>query len=155
MPVRALNQYLQNHDVNYRCYNHPPAVTAQEIAEMAHIPGSLLAKSVIVNADDELIMAVLPADQHVDLARLRSALGAHHVRLAEESEFQDRFVDCETGGMHALGHLYGMRVFLEAAFKRQECLAFNAGTHTEVIMMDVPEFIRLANPTVCGFIQLH
>lgn len=155
MPVRIISEYLDRNTVSYRCYNHPPAFTAPEVAEIAHIPGRLLAKTVIVRADGQLIMAVLPSDQQIDLDRLRSAIGATELQLAEESEFMHRFADCEVGGMPPLGNLYDMRVIMERSLADAEWFAFNAGSHTEVVVMDVSEFIRLVRPTLCRFNQLH
>lgn len=155
MPVRMLSEYLEKNSVNYRCYNHPPAVTALEVAESAHIPGRLLAKTVIVQANGQLMMAVLPSDHQIDVDRLRIAMGVNHLRLAEESEFVHRFPDCERGGEPPLGNLYEMKVYLEKSFLNADWFAFNAGTHTEVIKMDVEEFIRLVNPVLCSFNRLH
>ena len=65
MPARALADFLDNNGVNYHCYNHPPAVTASEVAQSAHIPGRHMAKTVIVDVDGKLAMAVLPANQYL------------------------------------------------------------------------------------------
>lgn len=155
MPVRAISEYLDRNTVNYRCYNHPPAFTAPEVAEIAHIPGRLLAKTVIVSVDDQLMMAALSSDQHIDIERLRSALGATDVRIADEAEFIHRFPDCEVGSMPPLGNLYDMRVVMDRSLGDAEWFAFNAGSHTEVVVMDVAEFIRLVKPVLCRFNQLH
>jgi len=56
-------------------------------------------------------MAVLPASFHVDLSRLKAQAQATTVELASESEFKDRFPDCETGAMPPFGNLYGIKVF--------------------------------------------
>lgn len=155
MPVRAVSQYLDQHSVNYQACNHPPAVTAQEVAQSAHIPGAQLAKTVIVNADGQLAMAVLAANQKIDPQKLLAILGARHLRIASEYEFRDRFPHCELGGMPPLGDLYGMKVFMEKSLLNDEWIAFNAGTHTEVIKMDAGVFRRLVQPVVCSFANLH
>jgi Ala-tRNA(Pro) deacylase len=155
MPIRTLSEYLDKNAINYRCYNHPPASTASEVAESVHIPGRLLAKTVILCADGQLVMAVLPSDHQVDVEQLKSVIGAGELRLAEESEFMHRFPDCETGGMPPLGNLYKMKVFMEKSFESADWFAFNAGSHTEVMVMDVGEFIRLVKPVLCRFNRLH
>ena len=84
MPVRPVTDYLDRHNVNYHSYNHPPAITAQEIAQSAHISGNHLAKTVIVNGDGELAMAVLPANQKINPQKLQAIMGATHLRIAGE-----------------------------------------------------------------------
>lgn len=155
MPVRQISEYLNQHNVEYRCYNHPPAVTALEIAESTHVPGHLLAKPVIIKADDQFVMAIVPANEHVDLELLRQVMGADQIRMAKESEFNRLFPLCEVGGMPALGRLYGLPVYLDQSLINEDWIAFNAGTHTEVLKMDMENFKRLEHPTVCAIAQLH
>lgn len=155
MPVRPVAEFLERNNVNYHSYNHPPAVTAQEIAQSAHISGAMLAKTVIVYGDGALAMAVLPANEKINDDALQQAMGVREFRLASEAEFSQRFPQCEVGGMPPLGNLYGMQVYMEKSLLNDDWIAFNAGTHTEVIKMDSGVFKRLVKPVVCSFARLH
>ena len=99
MPVQKLKDYLDQHEVEYVTISHSPAYTAQRIAEITHIPGKELAKTVIVKIDDKFAMAVLPASRRVDLRHLQEAISADDVVLASEQEFKVLFPDCEVGAM--------------------------------------------------------
>ncbi|WP_405227055.1 aminoacyl-tRNA deacylase [Lentisalinibacter sediminis] len=147
MPVTRLKEFLDRENVKYVTIGHSPAFTAQEIAERAHIPGKELAKTVMVKIDGELAMIVVPASDHVKLVHLTEALGADEVELAGEYEFKERFPDCETGAMPPFGNLYDMKVFVSAALREDDEIAFNAGSHSELIRMAYADFERLVNPT--------
>jgi len=97
MALASLTEYLDQNHVQYVIITHSPAYTAQGIAGLTHISGKELAKTVIVKLDEKLVMAVLPANYHVDLVALKRALKAKTVELASEEEFKDRFAECETG----------------------------------------------------------
>ena len=155
MPVRSVTEYLDQNKVDYHACNHAPAVTSLEVSQSSHIPAANLAKTVICNADGELVMAVLPAHQHVDCRVLQDLLQAETLRLAEESEFADRFPLCELGGMPPLGELYRMPVYMDESLLGADWIAFNAGTHTEVIKMDTGVFKHLVKPTLCNFAVTH
>ena len=148
MPSTALKKFLDEENVKYVTIRHSPAFTAQEIAASAHVPGQELAKTVIVRLDGELAMVVLPATDQVDLDLLAEVSGADEVELAEEEDFEDRFPDCETGAMPPFGNLYDMRVYVAEHLAEDEEIAFNAGTHTELVRMSFEDFRRLADPTV-------
>ena len=122
-------------------------LTAQEIAALAHIPGKELAKTVIVKVDNELAMVVLPASEMVRLDHLRESLGTEFVELAEEDEFKSAFPDCETGAMPPFGNLYGMNVFVSQALREDDEIAFNAGSHSELIRLTYADYERLVHPT--------
>lgn len=131
--------------------SHSRAYTAQGIAALTHISGKELAKTVIMKVDDTLAMAVLPASYNVDLSLLKAAAGAKTVALAGETEFKDQFPGCETGAMPPFGNLYGMPVLAEECLAKDKEIAFNAGTHSELIRLSWEDFVRLVRPRVLKF----
>lgn len=151
MPIRKLKDFLDQRRVKYVTVRHSPAYTAQEVAASAHISGYEVAKTVMVKVDGTMAMAVLPAPLHVDLRQLRDLTGATSVDLAGESEFKALFPECEPGAMPPFGRLYGMDTFVAARLAEDEYIAFNAGTHTELIRMRYRDFEQLVEPKVLAF----
>ncbi len=148
MPMQKLSTYLDQNGVKFVTISHSPAFTAQEIAASAHIPGKELAKTVMLKLDGELVMAVLPATEQVSMERIRSVTGAHACELASESDFKDVFPDCELGAMPPFGNLWDLQVFVDQRLREDEQIAFNAGSHTELVKLPYSEFERLVQPTV-------
>ena len=151
MPVQKLKAFLDEHGVKYVTIKHSRAYTAQEVAASAHIPGQELAKTVIIKLNGTMAMAVLPASYQVDFDLLKEATGAKEIELATEEEFKDLFPDCEAGAMPPFGNLYDMDVFVAASLTEDEVIAFNAGSHTELIKMSYTDFARLVDPVVLQF----
>ena len=151
MPVERLRQYLDENRVKYVSIRHSQSFTAQEIAASAHISGKELAKTVMVKLDGQMAMAVLPGSHHVDLAALKAAAGAREVQLAGEREFAELFPGCETGAMPPFGNLYDMNVFVSTPLADDEEIAFNAGSHTELIRLAYADFERLVQPKLADF----
>jgi Ala-tRNA(Pro) deacylase len=148
VPVSKLKEFLDNEKIKYVSIAHSTAYTAQGVAALTHIPGKELAKTVMVKIDDALAMAVVPASFHASLSALRAATGAESVELAREAEFEDRFPECDTGAMPPFGNLYGMPVFVDESLAEDEEIAFNAGSHNELIRLSYEDFERLVRPTV-------
>ena len=150
MPINRLKEFLDSHNVKYVRINHSPAYTAQEIAALAHVRGKDLAKTVMVKLDGKMAMAVLPASLKLDVARLQEVSGVKQVDLAGEKEFKGIFPDCEIGGMPPFGNLYGMEVYVSHRLAEDNEIAFNAGSHTELIRMAYKDFERLVKPKVAN-----
>jgi Ala-tRNA(Pro) deacylase len=150
MNIRLRN-FLESRKVRYVHETHRTAYTAQELAQEEHVPGKMVAKTVVVKLDDAFALAVMPATARADFARLKSALGAREVRLATELEFTGLFPDCEVGAMPPFGNLYGVPVYVDAALAQDEEVIFNAGTHQDTIRMRYADFERLALPKVFSF----
>jgi Ala-tRNA(Pro) deacylase len=151
MPAAKLKELLDREQVKYLSIAHSPAYTAQEIAASAHIPGREIAKTVMVKLDDKMAMAVLPATGQVDLDRLRDLAGVGEARLAREDEFKLHFPECDTGAMPPFGNLYGLEVWADRGLAKQERIAFNAGSHAELIQMAYSDFERLVQPKLAEF----
>ena len=148
MPAQRLKDLLNRNDVPYITITHSPAYTAQGIANLAHIPGGEMAKTVVIKADGRLVLAVLPASRRVDLDLFREAIGAEKAELATERDFSTKFIGCEVGAMPPFGNLWDVPVFVSDELAEHEQIAFNAGTHTELVRMDYDEFLRVAKPTL-------
>jgi len=155
MPLNKVRSFLDQHHIKYVVISHSKAYTAQGIAAVAHIKGQELAKTVIVKLDGVLGMAVLPASFQVDLLALKKAAGVKDAALASEREFKQHFPDCETGAMPPFGNLYSIPVYVDEALTRDTEIAFNAGTHLELIRMSCADFERLVKPLVLPFSTRH
>ena len=151
MPVQRLKEFLDGHHVKYVTVSHSPAYTAQEIAASAHIKGRELAKTVMIKIDGEMAMAVLPASFQVDLFGLMESFAAEKVELASEAEFKGLFPGCEVGAMPPFGNLYDMDVFVAEELTADEEIAFNAGSHTELVKLAYQDFAKLVKPRVLEF----
>ncbi len=143
-----LEQWLNAAGVKYDVTVHPVAYTAQEVAASEHLSGYEMAKVVIAIVDGDLVMLVIPAPHRVDLAKLRSALGAQRVMLAREQEFANLFPDCDVGAMPPFGNLYGISVYVDPSLARNPQIIFNAGSHRETITLPYADFERLVRPQI-------
>lgn len=150
MPAAKLRQFLDDNHVRYVSIRHSPAYTAAETAASAHIPGRELAKTVMVKLDGTMAMAVLSANKRLDLELLEQAAGVQNAALASEQEFTNTFPDCEVGAMPPFGNLYGMPVFVDEPLTKDDQIAFNAGSHRELIQLSFQDFQRLVAPQVAN-----
>jgi Ala-tRNA(Pro) deacylase len=148
MPATKLKRFLDENDIRYVSIPHFQAFTAQETAAAAHVHGREVAKTVMVKVDGALAMVVLPATRRLDLELLRAALGAGAAELASEAEFKSMFPDCEIGAMPPFGNLYGVKVYVDGSLAEDDQIAFNAGTHAEMLQMAYGDFERLVRPMV-------
>jgi len=156
MPAKQLTEFLNANQVKYITIRHSSAYTAAEVAQAAHIKGEHLAKSVILNADNHLLLVVLPASHRVDLDALKPVIGSAKLELSSEREFKNLFPTCESGALPPFGNLYGMDVYFADCLADDELVTFCAGTHSELIQMEYKDFQRLVEPKLiaAGFVHL-
>jgi Ala-tRNA(Pro) deacylase len=148
---QRLEKYLQEQGVRFDSMTHPVAYTAQEVAAAQHVPGKQLAKVVLVDADGQLVMLVLPASYRVEFPKLKSLLKAKKVRLAKEEEFGGTFTDCEVGAMPPFGNLYDLPVYVDSSLADEKEMVFKVERHTTSMKVGVSDYEKLVKPEIADF----
>ena len=138
MSLQKLKEFLDKENVKYVSIKHSSAYTAQEIAASAHIPGKELAKTVMVKINGKMAMAVLPASYKIDIKLLKEITGADNIRLADETEFKDKFPDCEVGAMPPFGNLYNIDVYAAQSLEDDEDIDREEKTRKRASKADQP-----------------
>ena len=146
-----LKDLLDKNKVKYTSMAHQRVITAQEVAQAEHIPGRELAKTVVVRKGKEFFLFVLPAPKQVDFSQLRKLFNSHDIGLATEAEFKGLFPDSELGAMPPFGILYGIKTYVDELLKKEKEIAFNAGTHTDTILMQREDFEKIVKPEYVSF----
>ena len=149
-----VKDFLDENEVEYTTITHSKAYTAQRIASSSMIPGSEMAKTVVVKVDGNYALAVLPAPEKLDLKQFAENIGVGKIELASETEFRNLFEDCETGAMSPFGNLYNLKTYISTDFTKHRMITFNAGNHVELIRMRYSTFEKLVNPIIID-IDLH
>ena len=152
MPLQKLRDFLDENKIKYTSISHSKAYTASQVAHSVHISGKDIAKTVMIIIDGRMAMAVLPANEHVDFDLIKEAIGVKPITLAKEEEFRSFFPKCELGTMPPFGNIYGMEVYVDKSLAKDHEIAFNAGSHTELIQMAYEDYDRLVMPYVIEFI---
>jgi Ala-tRNA(Pro) deacylase len=138
----TVSHYLAEHDVAYDVLTHPHTATSAESAEASHIPGTRLAKSVILEDDQGYLMVVLPSNRQVNLGELHRQMN-RNLGLATESELGGLFFDCELGALPAVGPAYGVETVVDDTIAEQPEIYFEAGDHEQLIRVSAETFQAL------------
>jgi len=149
--ARAIQEFLESHDVDYELIEHPRTVSAMRTAQAAHIPGGRLAKSVLLEDDEGYLMAVIPSTHHVDFGKLHRQLN-RRVGLAIEQEVADVFGDCDRGAIPAIGAAYRIDAIVDDSLLQQPDVYFEAGDHEALVHVSGKQFgVLMASVPHAGF----
>lgn len=146
-----LMELLDSAGVHYEMSQHRPTFTAQQMAAEEHVPGMYVAKPVLIKADKQYYLCVLPACCKIDFDALKQNMNAKSVQLADEDEISPLFADCAVGAEPPFGQLYGLDTLMDETLEDDPYIVFQAGTHELAIRMDMEDFKNLAKPRVMKF----
>ncbi len=134
--------YLIEQDADFDVINHPYSSTSMESAQLAHVSGELIAKSVVLEDERGYLLAVLPASCRVDLGELHRQTN-RNLGLATESELHALFEDCEPGAVPPFGTVYELDAIVDDGLAEQSDIYFEAGDHERLIHVSAETFETL------------
>jgi Ala-tRNA(Pro) deacylase len=148
-----LDDLLTSRHIPFERLHHRPAYTAQRMAQVLHVPGQEVAKSVLLRTKQGYVLTVLPANHKVDLDRVRQWLGEEWVELASETEMERVFPDCERGAMPPFGSLYHLPTLMDESLAEDDQIVFEAQNHEEAIRMAYRDYEAVEHPRKGCFAQ--
>lgn len=139
----TIQEFLDWEEVEYSVIRHPFTMTSIDTALVADVPPDHLAKTVVLVDENGFVMVVLPADEHVDLQRLRNIF-RRDFDLANEEEIEELFYDCEQGAIPALGEAYGFEMLVDDKLLRyRDDIYVEGGDHCALIKLNSHDFKHL------------
>jgi Ala-tRNA(Pro) deacylase len=146
---RAIAQYAEGAGVPFEMVEHRPTETAVAEAREGHVPDDRMAKTLVVVGGPAPVIAVLPADHRLDLAKLRAVLGAaRDLRLATEREIGELFPRVEVGAVPPFGAaLVGATVVDPRLLLHDEILC-PGGDHRHAIRLRSKDLVDLADAKI-------
>ena len=86
----SLQEYLNDHHINYEVMTHERTGSSLQTAQASHVPSDCLAKEVILTREGGYVLAVVPASSKVRLHVIEQILHCP-VDLASEAEVNSLF----------------------------------------------------------------
>lgn len=142
--------FLLDKQVAFETLPHAPAFTAQKLAKYLRVPGSKVAKCVLLHGPEGYFLALLPASRRIDTHKLSLHLSGP-VRISSRAELVRVFKDCEWGAVSPLGVLYGLPVILDVSLSPESEIVVEAQSHVEAIRIRCHDLEKLVKPDRLAF----
>ena len=140
--------FLSEKRVEYDLIPHRETFDAQRMAEVVHVSGTEVAKTVLLRSGGRYVVAVLPANRTIDFDRAEHLLDEGKVELANELEMQELLPDCEIGALPPFGSQYNMPTIVDESLTEDYEIVFEGNTHHESIRMKFHDFKAIEQPTI-------
>ena len=147
----AIKNLLDEHSITYREVHHEPTPTSAEAAKARGEDISIGGKAILLKVGKVFNLFVLSAALKVDSARIKAHFKAKKLRFASAEELLD-LTGLVPGSVPPFGTpLLPFTLFVDRSIRQNERIAFNAGSLTDSIVMDVEDYLKIASPTVFDF----
>ncbi len=137
-----IEQYLDQRQVNYEVLIHPPVSSLMQAAQSLAIPEDHIIRAVVLKADDQFTIAVLPLGRMLDFSALTQVTG-RKFEPVPVAMVTDIFPDCEAGMVPPLGSLYQLDTYCDSSVQQMQQVVFEAGSRRAFIRVKGRDFAAL------------
>lgn len=151
--LHRMERFLDKHMIPFDLVAHPHSQTSAETARAAGVALDRVAKGVLLDSIDCQMVAMIPADQEVQLGKLRQDVGVEF-SLADEASVNRLFPECEPGVVPGLPNAWGVEIVWDDALMAQPDIYLEAGDHERLLHIET-RFLREAfgDAPHCHFTQ--
>jgi Ala-tRNA(Pro) deacylase len=148
-------EWLEDQEIPFRLVEHPSAFSADAEARVAGIPAEHTAKTVLTRDADGYVIAVVPASERLDLAKLRAVTRRPaRLRLATEREMaRDLPDDVEVGAMPPLGPMLDALQVVDRRLLTYNRLLCSGGDHRHSLLVDTADLVRVSGSLVADICE--
>jgi len=151
MILNNIKDRLKANSINFREAHHEPAKTSEEAARARGEDLSIGGKALVLKIGDSFKIFVLSAAKKLDSAAVKKRFNIKRLRFANRDELLE-LTGLEPGSIPPFGPpLFDLELFVDNSIIKNEKIAFNAGTHTDSIIMSVKDYLELTKPTIFNF----
>lgn len=140
--ANRLKDYIDGRGISYDTVAHHRTSTSRQSAIAAHVPGSMMAKSVVVHHELGYALAVVPSTHRIELGTLQDVMD-RRLGLASEDEVVSLFGDCDTGAIPPIGAAYDVPVILDDSLGEAAEIYFEGGDHRTLVHVSGKDFRNL------------
>jgi len=148
MPIpKKVETFFKSHNIVPEVVSHKTVYTVYDLAQTLREKFDSIAKTLLVKADREFLLVVMPANYRLDMQKLKKVIRAKKVSLASEKDMKMKF-HAIPGAMMPFGALHKLEVIADASLLKAKHALFSAGSFTESVRIKMKDYTRVAQPRI-------
>ena len=151
-----LMKYLEAAGIPHEVISHRTVYTAYDTAATMKKKLNEIAKSILVKADKDYWLIVLPADENVDFKKLGAFLkkvNKKEIKMIKipGEKIVTELLNLKNQTVGAFGKLHNLPVAVEKNLVKAKKAIFSSGDFNNSVQMKVNDFIKLENALLGSF----
>ena len=146
--------YLEGEGVPFQMLEHPRTTSALADARATHHRPESVGKTVLLRDREGYVVTVIPADQKLDLRKLREVLGASRkLQLVDEATMGQEFPQFEVGAIPPCGASLPAAEVVDERLLDEDRIICASGDHMHSLLIDPRDLVTAANARVADICQ--
>jgi prolyl-tRNA editing enzyme YbaK/EbsC (Cys-tRNA(Pro) deacylase) len=151
-----VKKYLEKAGVKHEILEHKTVYTAIDAAKTMKKDLGQIAKSLLVKADKDYYLILLPADYNLDENKLKKAIEkgsdkkVKAIKIPGE-KMMEKALDLKAGTLTAFGNLHKVNVIVDKNLEKVKKAVFSSGSLNHSVEMAVKDFVKMENAVLDSF----
>lgn len=151
MISKKLLKHLEVFKAKYTVVEHKTVYTAYDLAQTLKKKLDTVAKSILIIADRNHFIVVLPGHRRVDLSKLKKSLKAKKIEIAKEA-VQKKALQIKNAALTPFGILYkNIPVLMDAAVAKAKKVYVSSGSFEHALEISGKELLKATTASVAAF----
>lgn len=132
-------------------YRHDPRASSYgaEAAEVLGVEPARVFKTLLANADEQLVVGIVPVSGQLDLKALARAVGASRATMADPAR-AERSTGYVVGGISPLGQKRSLPTVLDSSAQGHETILVSAGKRGLDVELAPADLVAVTGASVAG-----
>ena len=149
--LERIIELLDSHGFIYRLTHHEPTYTSVESARARGEDISIGGKAIVMKIGETFYLFVLSAALKVNSSALKQHFDEKRIRFATPEELLE-MAGVVPGAVPPFGKpILPFDIYVDNSILRNERIAFNAGSLTDSIIMNVSDYLKIGAPKILDF----
>jgi len=149
-------KYLKKAGLDYKILEHKTVYTAYDAAATMGKKLDEIAKTLLVKADQNYYIVILPASHNVDfkkLGKFLSKVSKNNIKVLKipGEDIMAKLLKVKAGAMSAFGGIHKLPVVVENSLVKAKRAVFSSGSFNHSIEIAVKDFIKGENALMGAF----
>jgi Ala-tRNA(Pro) deacylase len=148
--VADVTRVLEEAGARFEVIHHEHTESALAEANAIGVTPDEVAKTLIVTTPQGHVRAVVPANERIDIAKVRRLMGEskRRVHLTSEQELADEYPEFELGAIPPFGGTHEDPVFVDQKLAERQTVVLEAGSHEDSVRVTVDDLLRVTRAEV-------
>jgi prolyl-tRNA editing enzyme YbaK/EbsC (Cys-tRNA(Pro) deacylase) len=149
--LETIRGLLHSRGIRFREVHHEPTRTSEESARVRGEPLEIGGKAIVLKVGDTFRLFVLSAARSLDSGAIKRRFDVKKTRFATAAELES-LTGLPPGAVPPFGRpVLDLDLCVDRSIVHNDRIAFNAGSLTDSIIMDVKDYLDVARPEVLDF----
>lgn len=157
---KKISNYLDLKKYKYQIIGHKTTFTAWDTAQTEKVKPQQVAKALVMKADNDYLLAMVPSNRNLDKQKLLKAINARRKKNKEKlfkkidfakELWMKKNLPGKVGATPPFQEILKLDVYADGLLLKNKKIYVGSGEYTESLLINTSQYVKIENPVKGSF----